>query len=94
MTEPAPKTWRERLNLGRKFQPVDGWEHWPNGRRKRGTWRSKFARRIERRRAMKQGSRVEKSIAKARATIHEAQSLATNSHEAKRYIEALRKEAR
>ena len=80
------------LNAGRRFKSVDGETHGRTGRLKRGVWCNKIARRIERRRALRQSSRVEMAIIKARATIHEAQSLATNSHEAKRYIAALRKE--
>lgn len=85
----------QNLNVGYRLAPAKKGEdtHWPNGRLRRGTVRNKLARRIMRARAFRQDSSIEMAIVKARLLKHEAQSLATNSHEAKRYIAALRKEA-
>lgn len=91
MTQPQKKT-ALPINVGRRFAPTDDAQRalYDRGRRVR----NKLARRIERLRGLRASSRIEKLIAKAQESTYEAQSLATNSHEAKRYVAGLRRERR
>lgn len=82
------------LNLGRSFKPSDGrlTHHEKSGRLLKLTRRDKHRRRIGRRRGIREASSIEKALAKLRKENYEAQSLATNSHEAKRYVAMARRE--
>lgn len=80
------------VNLGRKFVPEDDAlrEQYLRGR----VVRNKASRRVLRREALRGSSRIERAIDKARKLTVEHQRIATNSHEAKRYVELARKELR
>ena len=73
------------LHIGNRFTPKD--ETAKVNRRG-----NKLERRLQRRRALRASSTVERAIAEARANSAEVTNLATNSHEAKRYAEAARRE--
>lgn len=77
--------------VGRRWVRPDA-ERWPNG--VASGKRNKGMRRIIRARCMKQNSRVERNIVRARSFRLEFERLATNSHEAKRYVELALKERR
>jgi hypothetical protein len=87
MTAPATKTTRV-LHIGRRFS----WAQKPEGRVVRV--HDKLRRRIERGRATRASSRIERALEKSRRADYDVQKLATNSHEAKRYIAAARMERR
>lgn len=81
------------VNVGYRFAPANDPEQrtlYIRGHR----WFNKLARRMVRGQAMRGRSRIERRLAQARARDYEAQRLASNSHEARRYIELARKEHR
>lgn len=78
------------LHVGRRFTTTTDKD--PKFRYVR--YGNKIARRIERRRAIGQRSRIERAITSAREDKAEDAQLASNSHERRRFIEAGRAERR
>jgi hypothetical protein len=81
------------VNVGHRFGPVSDPEMARLYRKGHRSY-NKLARRMVRGQAMRGRSRIERRLAEARERDYEAQRLASNSHEARRYIELARKERR
>jgi len=79
-----------RLAVGRRFESTDSTDSTAIG----PLYGDKIARRIHRKRALRQASGIEGALAEARRRNADTRAMASNSHEARRAIEEDRRLAR